>query len=93
MKIEYWAACKCSKRVFFQNHDDKTEFIQNGLVKAEKTVIINGSGVNLEKFKPTPLPIEPAFLFIGRLIKDKGIMEYLEACKEVKVKHLKFGVC
>lgn len=87
MKIEYWAACRCSKKVFFQNHDDKSEFIQNGLIKADKTVIINGSGVNLEKFKPTPLPERPAFLFIGRLIKDKGIMEYLEACKEVKKIH------
>ncbi|MDC3416606.1 glycosyltransferase family 4 protein [Aquibacillus salsiterrae] len=89
MKIEYWAACKCSKKVFFQNQDDKNEFIQNGLVKDKKTVIINGSGVDLEKFKPTQFPEEPAFLYIGRLIKDKGIKEYLEACKEVKVKHPK----
>ncbi|CAH2716769.1 N, N'-diacetylbacillosaminyl-diphospho-undecaprenol alpha-1,3-N-acetylgalactosaminyltransferase [Neobacillus rhizosphaerae] len=89
MKIEYWVACKSSKKVFFQNHDDKNEFISNGLIKDEKTVIINGSGVNLKKFKPTPLPQEPAFLFIGRLIKDKGIMEYLEACKGVKAKYPK----
>lgn len=87
MKIEYWAACKCSKKVFFQNNDDKHEFIFNGLIKDDKTVIINGSGVNLENFKPTPLPQEAVFLFIGRLIKDKGIMEYLEACKKVKEKH------
>lgn len=87
MKIEYWAACKCSRKVFFQNNDDKNEFIHNGLIKADKTVIINGSGVNLEKFKPITLPGHPAFLFIGRLIKDKGIMEYLEACKEVKKMH------
>lgn len=86
MKMEYWVACKCSKKVFFQNQDDKNEFIQNGLVKDKKTVIINGSGVDLEKFKPTQLPEEPAFLYIGRLIKDKGIMEYLEACKEIKDK-------
>lgn len=86
MKLEYWVACKCSKRVFFQNHDDKNEFILNGLIEDEKTVIINGSGVNLDKFKPTPLPKEPTFLFIGRLIKDKGIMEYLEACKQIKRK-------
>lgn len=49
-----------------------------------KAVIINGSGVNLEKFQPTPIPSEPAFLFIGRLIKDKGIVEYLEASKAIK---------
>ncbi|QUG40589.1 glycosyltransferase family 4 protein [Psychrobacillus sp. INOP01] len=86
MKLEYWIACKCSKKVFFQNHDDKNEFIQNGLIKDEKTVIINGSGVNLEKFKQTLLPEETVFLFIGRLIKDKGIIEYLEACKQIKNK-------
>jgi glycosyltransferase involved in cell wall biosynthesis len=89
MKIEYWVACKCSKKVFFQNYDDKNEFIKNGLVNDEKTVIINGSGVDLGKFKPTQFPEEPAFLFIGRLIKDKGIIEYLEACKKVKAKHPK----
>ncbi|MCA1021058.1 glycosyltransferase family 4 protein [Halobacillus litoralis] len=84
MKFEYWTACKCSKKVFFQNNDDKNEFIRNGLITDEKTVIINGSGVDLEKFKPTQFPEKPSFLFIGRLIKDKGVMEYLKACKDIK---------
>ncbi|MBP2639682.1 MAG: glycosyltransferase [Firmicutes bacterium] len=87
MKIQYWAACKASMKVFFQNKDDKNEFINNGLLKDNKVVIINGSGVNLETFKPAPLPKEPAFLFIGRLIKDKGIMEYLEASRRIKRKY------
>jgi glycosyltransferase involved in cell wall biosynthesis len=84
MKTEYWIACKLSKKVFFQNHDDRNEFINHGLINMDKTTIINGSGVNLNKFKPTPFPEKNGFLFIGRLIKDKGIMEYLEACKKVK---------
>ena len=87
MKIEYRAASKASKKVFFQNNDDKNEFINNRLIQEDKIVIINGSGVNLEKFKPEPVPEKPAFLFIGRLIKDKGVMEYLEACKRIKEKH------
>lgn len=87
MKVEYWIACRCSKKVFFQNNDDKNEFIHNGLIKEDKTVIINGSGVNLEKFQPTAIPVEPAFLLIGRLIRDKGVNEYLEACKAVKEKY------
>lgn len=87
MKVQYWTASKCSVKVFFQNNDDKNEFIKYKLIKDSKTVIINGSGVNLEKFKPTPIPKDPAFLFIGRLIKDKGIMEYLKACTEVKNKY------
>jgi len=84
MTIEYRAACKASKKVFFQNNDDKNEFINNRLVKEDKIVVINGSGVNLEEFKPEPLPESTAFLFIGRLIKDKGVIEYLEACKRIK---------
>lgn len=87
MKFEYKIACKCSKKVFFQNNDDRNEFIQNGLIKMDKTKLINGSGVNLDVFKPTSLPQKTAFLFIGRLIKDKGIMEYLEACKQIKNKY------
>jgi glycosyltransferase involved in cell wall biosynthesis len=84
MKTEYRLACNASKKVFFQNNDDKSEFIKNGLIQEDKIVIINGSGVNLEKFRPEPLPDTPAFLFIGRLIKDKGVMEYLEACKRIR---------
>lgn len=84
MKLEYYLACKASQKVFFQNNDDKNEFLDNKLVREDKIVIVNGSGVNLEKFKAEPLPSKPAFLFIGRLIKDKGVMEYLEACKKVK---------
>jgi glycosyltransferase involved in cell wall biosynthesis len=87
MKTEYRLACNASKKVFFQNNDDKNEFIGDGLVQEDKTVIINGSGVNLEKFKPEPLPDTPAFLFIGRLIKDKGVKEYLEACKAIKAEY------
>lgn len=84
MKTEYRLACNASKNVFFQNNDDKNEFINNGLIKEDKTAIINGSGVNLEKFKSEPLPDHPTFLFIGRLIRDKGVMEYLLACKQIK---------
>ena len=87
MSLEYWIAFKFSKKVFFQNKDDLNEFIAMKLVSKDKTILINGSGVNLEKFKPTPLPEQTAFLFIGRLIKDKGIVEYLEACKQIKKKY------
>ncbi len=49
--------------------------------------MLNGSGVNTERFLPqTPLE-NVAFLYIGRLIRDKGIYEYLEACKCVKEKY------
>lgn len=87
MKMEYRVACRISKKVFFQNSDDQSEFIKQKLVRLDKTVIINGSGVDLDKFRPAAFPELPAFLFIGRLIRDKGIMEYLEACKRIKKKY------
>lgn len=84
MKIEYRLACNACKKVFFQNKDDKNEFVEHGIINPDKIVIINGSGVNLDNFKPVPLPDKPAFLLIGRLIKDKGVMEYLKACERIK---------
>ena len=84
LKFEYRIAFRASTKVFFQNNDDKYKFIENKLIKNGKAVIINGSGVNLNKFQPTSLPESPCFLFIGRLLKDKGIIEYLEACRKIK---------
>lgn len=84
MTVQYWAACKISKKVFFQNKDDIKEFLNRGLLTTRQVVLINGSGVNLSKFRPAPLPEEPVFLYIGRLIRDKGVMEYLKACSIIK---------
>jgi glycosyltransferase involved in cell wall biosynthesis len=84
MKFEYRIACSLSRKVFFHNHDDRDAFVKDRLVTHQKTVIVNGSGVNLDEFVNTPFPKETAFLFIGRLIKDKGVIEYLNACKKIK---------
>ena len=84
---EYKKALKKSNYVFFQNRDDSDFFVSRKIVKQEKIVYIHGSGVNLDKFKQEPLPSENAFLFIGRLIKDKGVCEYLKACRLIKNKY------
>lgn len=84
MCSEYKKALKKSKAVFFQNKDDSELFLQKRLVTQQQITYIHGSGVNLEKFKVESLPTSIAFLFIGRLIKDKGVREYLDACKTVK---------
>ena len=84
LKAEYRVALNGAKKVFFQNPDDVEFYVSNKIVSKEKIVMINGSGVNLKNFLVSPLPAEPAFLCIGRLIRDKGIVEYLEAAKNVK---------
>jgi len=87
LKVQYRHALKHSRRVFFQNPDDRDEFIRMGLVSPQKIVMINGSGVDIERFSPAPLPQRPTFLFIGRLLRDKGVVEYLEACRSLRSLH------
>lgn len=84
MTVEYWVAGHCVRTMFFHNKDDRLEFTKRGLIPESKTVILNGSGVNLDRFTEAPLPAEPSLLFIGRLIKDKGILDYLAACAKIK---------
>ncbi|OAP71938.1 glycosyltransferase family 4 protein [Psychrobacter sp. SHUES1] len=80
-----------SSKVFFQNPDDLNLFKQLKLINNKtSTVVVNGSGVDTNKFSPLPLPqdgsgnTKPSFLLVARLLKDKGIVEYVEAAKIVK---------
>ncbi len=83
----YKFAFRKIKVALFQNTDNRDLFVQKGIVDIKKTHIIRGSGVNMEHFKYCPLPEEPSFLFIGRLIKDKGIIEFINASIETKQKY------
>lgn len=87
MSFLYRNAFRYSKRVFFQNNDDANDFVKAGLLKKEVIVMVNGSGVNIKKYVVKDLPSRPSFLFIGRLIRDKGIGEYLDACRIIKKKY------
>lgn len=86
---EYRAALKHAKGVFFQNDEDSRLLINLRAVKSEQVVRINGSGVNLDHFKQEPLPAQMSFIFIGRLVKGKGVLDYLEAARIVKLEHPK----
>ncbi len=59
--------------VLFQNEDDLNYFISRGLVDGNKTLVVNGSGVNLDRFPFSPIQRRNVFLFVGRLLRDKGI--------------------
>lgn len=70
--------------VFFQNGDDMEVFLRGGLVRQEQCKRIPGSGVDLQTYHAAPLPEGPArFLFVGRLLHEKGIAEYLQAAEQV----------
>ncbi len=75
---------RIAARVFFQNEGDMQEFVRRGYLPMEKCVLVNGSGVNLQRFAKLPFPGSFAFLMIARLLKSKGVMDYLEAARIVK---------
>ncbi len=73
--------------VIFQNADDMKEFCERRLVEESKCAIVHGSGVNLAHFEAAPYPREPAFFMLSRLLKSKGVGEFLQAAKIVKKQH------
>ncbi len=79
------------KKVFFQNPDDRDLFISRKLVSAQSADLLPGSGIDLEKFVPSPFKRNEKFTFllISRLITDKGIMEYVDAVKKLKAQGVK----
>ncbi len=98
LKQLYRLALARSKCVFFQNSDDLNLFLTLGLVKQEQTRLLPGSGVDLSHFTPQALPSVLGekklrsdknfiFLFVARLLKDKGLFEYIEAAKIIKKKY------
>lgn len=87
-KILYRYSLSHSSKVFFQNEDDQNLFIRSSLVSASKAMVIPGSGVNLKKFSIKRTTNQGRkYLFVGRLIGDKGIYEYLNAANEILKSH------
>jgi glycosyltransferase involved in cell wall biosynthesis len=88
MKILYYVCISHKTKIIVQNEEDKKiiQSITRPSVNIEK---INGSGVDLDEFKYThPLNEDVTyFLYVGRLIRDKGVHHYLEAAEKLKRKY------
>lgn len=88
VQLLYRVALRGSERVFFQNADDQALFIDTGLVRAERTDRLPGSGMDLARFRPDPPSSSGkrpfVFLLVARMLKDKGIEEFVEAARHVR---------
>jgi glycosyltransferase involved in cell wall biosynthesis len=75
--------------VFFQNDDDRDLFRALRIVSAAQARRLPGSGIDLDRFAAADYPAEdaPVFLLIARLLRDKGVFEYVEAARRVKAAH------
>jgi glycosyltransferase involved in cell wall biosynthesis len=82
----YRVALGCASEAIFQNPDDHDLFVARRLApRSLKTRVVNGSGINLSRFPETALPGAPiVFLMIARLLREKGVREYLEAAARIR---------
>ena len=83
-----WTA-RFHTRFIFENVEDRELFSNLGIIKKNQGVSIKGCGVNTTYFQPYPNGVvkeKVVFTFIGRLLYDKGIREFVEAAKEVRPK-------
>lgn len=84
----YRLATGANERVVFQNPDDLADFLAAGcLSDPEKAGIVNGSGVDLEHYAPAPLPSEPVFLLVARMLGAKGVREFVRAAVRLRADH------
>lgn len=86
----YKTACKRAKVVFFENEENQRVFVEHRIVPREQTCKLNGAGVNLEEYPLCEYPPEDGelrFLFVGRVMKEKGVDELFEAARRIRREH------
>ena len=84
--ILYRCAMKQARVVFFENMDNMQTMLDENIIKKERCTCLNGAGVNLDHYHPEPYPLEGKpvrFLFMGRIMAEKGIEELLSAMERL----------
>lgn len=83
----YKCAMKNARLVFFLNQDDRDEFLERRIIKSTQAFVINSIGIDTSKYEPTEvIPSQKKVLYLARLIKNKGIMEFCELARLVRSK-------
>jgi len=94
----YRAALKRSSKVFFQNEDDRRLFVDGGVVNPVLTGLLPGSGVDLTRYSPLGVGVCSSqrvfrFLLIARMLRDKGVVEYVEAARLIRQDRVDVEFC
>lgn len=89
----YRAGLRRAECVFFQNQENR-EIFKNFQITAKRDRMVMGSGVNLSRhvYEPYPKGEETHFLFVGRVMKERGILEFLEAAEKLHSEKVFFDI-
>jgi glycosyltransferase involved in cell wall biosynthesis len=87
----YRLAFRRSSTVFFQNPEDRDMFVAQRIVRSQSSKLLPGSGVDLRHWLPAVRivgqPVGPTFLLVARLLWDKGVGEFIDAARAVRLAH------
>ncbi len=85
----YRQGLRYNRCVFFQNPDDRDYFLDHGLLQpTAQSRTVRGSGVDLMRFKPATVPVQPVrFLLIARMLYDKGVAEFVQAARLLRSRY------
>lgn len=96
MILLYKTGIRKAQKVFFQNMDNRAFMLSRNMIKGNYDML-PGSGVNLLQYQVLPYPQKDTidFVFIARIMKEKGIDQYLDAAKVIRKKYpyTRFHVC
>ena len=86
--VLYKLALEKARTVFFENRENAEEFCRRGILSAEKETVLPGAGINLAHYSYSPYPENDAvhFLYLGRIMKEKGMDELFEAMRRLREK-------
>ncbi len=86
--VLYKLALGKARTVFFENRENAEEFCRRGILSAEKETVLPGAGINLERYSYIPYPENKAvhFLYLGRIMKEKGMDELFAAMRRLRKK-------
>lgn len=86
VSVLYKASLKRARTVFFENRENMQTLLDQGIVTAQQCCLLSGAGVNLEHYTLSDYPEEDSvrFLFMGRIMAEKGIDELLDAIERLR---------
>ena len=86
--VLYKLALGKARTVFFENRENAEEFCRRGILSAGKETVLPGAGINLERYSYVPYPENKAvhFLYLGRIMKEKGMDELFAAMRRLREK-------
>ena len=86
VSVMYRSALHKAKTVFFENEENAQFFLHKSIISAQQMKVLPGAGINLDEYPYVPMQDDGvcSFLFVGRIMKEKGVDEFFAAAKTVK---------